>query len=61
MRLVYLYIEKYKSIIDKGFNFSSQFKCEYKDEVLGIEEMVVVQRFPNYLDKLSQVQTIIML
>ena len=38
MQLVYLYIEKYKNIINKGFHFSSQFKCEYKDKLLHIEE-----------------------
>lgn len=36
MQLIHLYIEKYKNIEDKGFNFSSQFICEYKNEVLHV-------------------------
>ena len=38
MQLVYLYIEKYKNIENQGFNFSSQYKCEYKNEVLSVVE-----------------------
>ena len=29
MKLIYLYIEKYKNIKNQGFNFSSQFECDY--------------------------------
>ena len=29
MELVYLWVEKYKNISDKGFNFSPRFKCEF--------------------------------
>ena len=36
MKLVYLYIEKYKNIEKQGFNFSTQFKCEYKNDVLSV-------------------------
>lgn len=36
MQLVYLYIEKYKNIENQEFNFSTQFKCEYKNDVLSV-------------------------
>ena len=32
MELVYLWVEDYKNIKKQGFNFSPQFKCEFKDE-----------------------------
>jgi len=32
MELVYLWIEDYKNIQKKGFNFSPRFECEFKDE-----------------------------
>lgn len=38
MQLVYLYIEKYKNIENQGFNLSTQFKCEYKNDVLSAVE-----------------------
>ena len=31
MQLIYLYIDSYKNIQNQGFNFTTQFKCEYKD------------------------------
>lgn len=36
MELVYLWIERYKNIENKGFNFSSKFECSYKDSILTI-------------------------
>ena len=38
MQLVYLYIEKYKNIENQGFNFSTRFKCEYKNDILSVIE-----------------------
>jgi len=38
MKLVYLYIEKYKNIEKQGFNFSSEFNCKYKDGVLTVDK-----------------------
>ncbi|KAB7887403.1 AAA family ATPase [Poseidonibacter ostreae] len=35
MQLIYLYIEKYKN---QGFNFTTQFKCNYTDGTLTIDE-----------------------
>jgi len=32
MELVYLWVEEYKNIKKQGFNFSPNFKCEFKDE-----------------------------
>ncbi|WP_152632554.1 AAA family ATPase [Aliarcobacter butzleri] len=32
MELVYLWVEKYKNISDKGFNFSPRFKCKFFPE-----------------------------
>jgi hypothetical protein len=38
MELVYLWVEKYKNIENKGFNFNPRFECEYKDGNLTIDE-----------------------
>ncbi|WP_418180775.1 AAA family ATPase [Aliarcobacter lanthieri] len=32
MELVYLWVEEYRNINRQGFNFSSKFKCKFKDE-----------------------------
>ena len=36
MELVYLWVEKYKNIIEQGFDFSPRFECKYKDGNLTI-------------------------
>lgn len=36
MQLIYLYIENYKNIKNEGFNFTTQFKCDYTDGTLTI-------------------------
>lgn len=38
MKLIYLYIENYKNIQNQGFNFTTQFKCDYKDGNLIIDK-----------------------
>jgi hypothetical protein len=38
MQLIYLYIDSYKNIQNQGFNFTTQFKCEYKDGTLTIDK-----------------------
>ena len=38
MQLIYLYIENYKNIQNQGFNFTTQFKCDYKDGTLTIDK-----------------------
>jgi len=38
MELVYLWVEDYKNMEKKGFNFSPRFKCEYDGENLTIDE-----------------------
>lgn len=38
MQLIYLYIENYKNINDEGFNFTTQFHCDYKDGTLTIDK-----------------------
>ena len=36
MELVYLWVEKYKNIHKKGFNFSPRFECKYENNELNI-------------------------
>lgn len=38
LELVYLWVKKYKNIHEQGFNFSPQFDCSYKDDVLTIAD-----------------------
>lgn len=38
MQLIYLYIENYKNIQNQGFNFTTEFKCDYKDGTLTIDK-----------------------
>ena len=40
MELIYLYIEDYKNIKNRGFNFSSKFTCKYDEvkKILQIDE-----------------------
>ncbi len=38
MQLIYLYIENYKNIQNQGFNFTTEFKCDYKDGNLTIDK-----------------------
>jgi hypothetical protein len=38
MQLIYLYIENYKNIKNQGFNFTTQFHCDYKDGTLTIDK-----------------------
>lgn len=38
MQLIYLYVENYKTIKNQGFNFTTKYKCDYKDGTLTIDE-----------------------
>ena len=38
MKLVYLYIEKYKNIENQGFNFSPEFDCKFENGILTIDK-----------------------
>jgi predicted ATPase len=51
MELVYLWVEEYKNIYHQGFNFSSRFECEYKDDKLTINQKKDhVNIFPNNIN-----------
>lgn len=51
MELVYVWIEKYKNIVNQEFNFSSKFKCFKKDEKLIINTREYIQSlFPNNIN-----------
>ena len=38
MKLIYLWVEKYKNIEKQGFNFDPRWWIEYKNEKLHVEE-----------------------
>lgn len=38
MKLIYLYVQNYKNIQNQGFNFTTEFKCDYKDGTLTIDK-----------------------
>jgi len=50
MELVYLWVEDYKNIHHKGFNFSPRFYCEYKDETLTIKKNIDEKGNKKYIE-----------
>jgi len=56
MELVYLWVEKYKNIHKRGFNFSPQFECDFDDKSLTIKEH---NNIPNFFGKNINIMAIV--
>ena len=50
MELVYLWVEDYKNIHEKGFNFSPKFNCHYDGETLTIKNNVDEDDNKKYIE-----------
>ena len=44
MQLVYLWVEKYKNIKNRGFNFSPEFECKYDED----SNKLTIDKYENY-------------
>jgi len=55
MELVYLWVEEYKNIKNQGFNFSSKYNCEFKDEYYKDGKLkdnckLIIKENDNYIE-----------